>query len=181
MTIGLILAGGKSQRFQQDKALFWDQRYQKTWVELAYDKMFSLTSKVFISAQPDNFSKIQELALPKAKLILDPPEFSQRGPLSGFLAASLQAPTADFLILGIDYPHFSSENLKTLLRTENSYATTSSGQSHYTNAHLRFSPPQILTYLAGPDNSLRGFYKTLDLTPLCFSEESLTNYNYPFF
>lgn len=179
MTIGLILAGGKSQRFQQDKALFWDERYQKTWVQLAYDKMLPLTEKVFISTRFQQLPALKKLPLAKAELILDPKDFSQKGPLSGILGASLKAPTKDFLILGVDYPHFSTEDLKKLLAKENVYAQSPTGQGHYTSAHLHFSTSQLLAYLADSNYRLQDFYKTLNLTPLTFPEESLINYNYP--
>lgn len=180
MTIGIILAGGQSSRFEYgDKALFFDQKIEKYWLELAYEKLSALTEQTYIIANSSNFNKIKTI-LPDAPVLQDHPNFSGEGPLAGLFTVSnlLTEPSVsvqafDYLILSVDAPELSTKSLAKLLSVRNQYV-----KDNFTIAHLYFSHSQIQTFLQNHQRRMKDFLSLLNATPLVLPESELINHNF---
>ena len=178
--IGLILAGGKSTRFTNgDKVLFFDQQYNKTWLELAVEKMEQVASTVYISANPENYKKI-EVLLPNyaTKIVLDTPEFAGQGPLSGLYALSTKRPNESLLVISVDYPELSLTALQALAERSNSYAVDTEGNAHFTIGHFYFSTKELHDYLLAGNLRVGSFLKQISANPFLLPSDQLINHNF---
>jgi molybdopterin-guanine dinucleotide biosynthesis protein A len=109
--LGVILCGGESSRMGRDKGLIESQN--KTWVQLATDKLGQLGIPVVISIsgkQKENYEK----ALPGKTLIVDDPAIALKGPLAALLSVHLQYPGEDLFVLACDLPLMESSILDEL-------------------------------------------------------------------
>lgn len=177
MTIGIILAGGKSRRFKQDKALFYDPQFHKTWVELATEKLRPLTTELFISVNKTNAEAIHKLLIDQpVHLAID--TLPSVGPLGGLLTVAQQVDATDFLVLAVDYPELTSESLQKLLATPDCYAVDAENNPHFTIAHLNFEAQKLADYLATGNRRLKFFYQQLGLQTLTLPMDQLKNHNY---
>lgn len=177
MTIGIILAGGRSRRFKQDKALFYDPYFEQTWVELAAEKIHQLTSTVFISVNQTNAQPIQTLFADKPyQIVID--RLTDVGPLGGLLAVAETSGETDFLLLAVDYPELSVKSLQQLAAFPNRYAVDSQDQPHFTVAHLQVDSQKLAAYLNTGNRRLKFFYQQLGATPLELPTAELENHNY---
>ena len=105
---GLILAGGKSSRMQQDKG---EMQYHEAIDHrtFLYELLNKFCAKTFISCRQDqvkNLNKDQDF-------IVD--EDLYGGPLNGLLSAHHQFADKAWLVLAVDLPHITSETIQTLL------------------------------------------------------------------
>jgi len=175
MTIGILLAGGKSSRFQQgDKALYFDDRLGKSWLELAYAKLDQLCEAVYISASPTNHEKIKQ-AMPGGQVQLDHSNYFGEGPLAALYSIAQNFPEEqrqDYLILSVDNPEVSVESLEKLMNKPNQYA-----RDNFTIAHLSFSAEEIENYLASGQRRVLGFLDVLGASPLGLPDDELVNHN----
>ncbi|AYG01551.1 NTP transferase domain-containing protein [Lactococcus allomyrinae] len=174
MTIGIILAGGKSSRFKNgDKALFLDKNSNQTWTEIAYMKLSALTEKTYIVASHSNLPQIKK-QLPSAHIITDHPLFTGEGPLAGlYTVSSIVTDTHDYLILAVDYPEISVQSLTELLSVKNTYI-----KNNFTIAHLTFSHTQIQDFLENKNRRMQDFLTSIQATSITLPEIELTNHNY---
>lgn len=181
--IGIILAGGKSQRFGEDKATYIDPLENKSWVQLMIEKMIPLNlSQIYIAASQRNQSAIQKICtdfLPKEQVLTDQEPFVQVGPLGGLYSVSKAVgKSADYLILPTDYPTLESSTLKKLSQSGgNYYAKDMSGREHYTIASISFSPEEITYSLNRGNRRLLRFYQELGASPFLIPIHELHNYN----
>jgi molybdopterin-guanine dinucleotide biosynthesis protein A len=104
---GIILAGGKSSRFGEDKALY---RYNgKPMVEYAIDVLGTICENILlITNKPDEYSKFNDI-----KLVHD--KYLGCGPLGGIHAGLLESKNEDNLIVSCDMPEINSGLLSVLL------------------------------------------------------------------
>ena len=101
---GLILAGGRSQRMGQDKALM--SYHGKPQVEYVRDLLKEFCAEIFISGQPkQNFSVVE-----------DSPQFADAGPLTGILSAMTAYPGVSWLVMACDLPFADEKTLRYLIK-----------------------------------------------------------------
>jgi molybdopterin-guanine dinucleotide biosynthesis protein A len=110
---GIILAGGKSARFGEDKALY---RYNgKPMVEYAIDVLGPICENILlITNRPDDYLNVANV-----KLVHD--IYLDCGPLGGIHAGLLESKNEDNLIVSCDMPEINSELLSTLLMCRSGY------------------------------------------------------------
>src|SRR5262245_57228312 len=105
---GLVLAGGRSSRMQQDKAaLAYHGRTQLDW---AMELIGSFVQRAFVSVRPDQVVEPVRARYPQ---IVDTRE--NFGPIAGILAAQAAHPDVAWLVLACDLPFLDSATLEHLL------------------------------------------------------------------
>lgn len=120
---GLVLAGGRSTRMQQDKALL---RYRdKPQLEVAYDLLTPHCQQVFISSRPAQWqdSTLKQTAISTLPQIHD--RFLDFGPMGGILTAMTEYPEAAWLVLACDLPLLDNLTLEYLLQNRNPHKLAS--------------------------------------------------------
>ena len=105
--IGLVLAGGESQRMKTDKSLL--NYHGKPQREYLYDLMQPYCEKVYICCKPQ-----QAKTVPSGLPVLTD-EQNGIGPAAALLTAYHRHPKASFLLIGCDYPLFDTEHILRLL------------------------------------------------------------------
>lgn len=181
--IGLVLAGGKSSRFGQDKALYRYPNQKVNNVEVTVNKLLMVCNHVLISTNTQNYSVIkrQFSHLNNVDVIVDQEPFKQHGPLSGIYAASCQNPqTTDYLLVAVDYPLLSPSVISIIASNPNSYAATPKN-SHYAISHFQVSKRTLHDYLLFGDFRLSHFIiDSRRCLPISFpSYQSFLNLNSP--
>ena len=118
--LGLVLAGGQSQRMGQDKSLMiypeissLSQRERLLW------DLEAVGIKSFISCRID---QVAEKDL-QQKIILDRSEF-QGGPGVGLLSAHLKFPESAFLVVACDFPWLGQTEFNELLTARDSHGSS---------------------------------------------------------
>jgi cyclic pyranopterin phosphate synthase len=108
---GLVLAGGRSMRMGQDKALL---RYVKgcSQLQACHDLLTRYCQKVFVSARSEQQALQDEYG--KFPCIID--SFLDAGPLGGILSAQRQHPGVAFLVVAIDLPGLDDPTIGALLK-----------------------------------------------------------------
>ena len=114
--LGLVLAGGRSARMGQDKALI--SYHGKPQYQHVFELLSSVCDAVYVSCRAEQ----KELFAP-LPVLLDSVE--DIGPMAALLAAFEYNPNCAWLVLGCDYPHFGEAELQQLLdqRDEQAIAT----------------------------------------------------------
>ncbi|MET1056061.1 MAG: molybdenum cofactor guanylyltransferase [Pedobacter sp.] len=97
--LGVVLSGGQSTRMGKDKGLLLYRK--RLWAEIAEEKLLSLNIPVRISVNPAQPMAYLNHFSP-AKLIVDNPSLTIKGPLSGLLSVHLSAPEDDLFLLACD-------------------------------------------------------------------------------
>lgn len=105
---GLVLAGGKSTRMGQDKALL--HYHGKPQLDVCFELLGEVCEKVFVSTRADQ-------PRPGFPTILDPPEAS--GPITGILAALQSDSQHAWLAIGCDLPNLNRATLDYLIKHRN--------------------------------------------------------------
>jgi molybdopterin-guanine dinucleotide biosynthesis protein A/molybdopterin converting factor small subunit len=107
---GLVLAGGRSQRMQHDKAaLPYAGRSQ---LERAVELLTPFVERVFVSVRPDQTG---DPLRARFEQIVDIGEGA--GPIAGIIAAQSRHPRAAWLVLACDLPFLDARTLEHLLRS----------------------------------------------------------------
>lgn len=181
--IGVVLAGGESRRFGQDKALYQLPNQRVNNAQLAVDKLSPLCDRVLVSANGQNAPALtkQFADSTNVAVITDEPPFEQHGPLSGIYAATCHSdlPT-DLLVMAVDYPYVSVDVLSVLANHANCYARTPDAD-HYTLAHFTTTREVLRDFLLLDDYRLRYFITEVQqCDPISFANAELfVNYNTP--
>lgn len=118
---GLVLAGGRSQRMQKDKA--WLDYEGRPQIARIYDELSKVCEKVFVSCRPEqwNFPEGTEQQRFTATVPLLPDRLLNFGPLGGILSALLTYPEASFLVSAVDMPYVQERDLQGLLSFRNPF------------------------------------------------------------
>lgn len=181
MTIGIILAGGKSRRFGEDKALFRENKHEQTWAEKAAGKMSVFVSRIYVASNARNYHALTQLFMEESKVevLQDQPPYLDKGPLGGLYAvSSLCQPTCDYLIMSVDYPLLAPSVLEKLVAVPSGYAVDADGNPHYTIAHYAFSNSEVKQQLRKGDLRLQNFIARKKIVPLPFDRQQvLINFN----
>jgi len=106
---GLVLAGGRSQRMQRDKATL--ELAGETQLARAVRLVSAVASKTFVSVRPDQVAEAERARWPQ---IVD--RLENIGPAAGILAAQEQLPDHAWLVVAVDLPLLDAETLSQLVR-----------------------------------------------------------------
>lgn len=176
--IGLILAGGQSRRFGSDKALYTLPQQRKTNVELAFKKISPYCKTVYISTNTNNQYAIKRLfnTNPNVKVIIDQEPYVGHGPLSGLYALLTQVLAADVLMIAVDYPYITKQEIEKLLPLP-SYLVTSTA-SHYAIAHLKITLRQLEQILQQNNWQLKNIIRAYCQPIKVDDSPTLVNMNY---
>ena len=143
---GLVLAGGKSRRMGQDKALL-DHNGQS---QLAYvaGVLDACVERVFVSTRADQAAE-EERA--QYEQIVD--RYDEIGPVAGILSALEEKPDVDWLVVACDLPNISEQTIRYLLEhREGGQAFTA-----FTSSHDGLPEPLCAIYRAGCENIVHRF------------------------
>ncbi len=104
---GLVLAGGRSRRMGQDKALL--DRGGRNQLEHAFAILDTVTARCFVSARRDQAEDPARARFPQ---IID--RYDDLGPVAGILSAMDEYPDVDWLVIACDLPNLDAETLRYL-------------------------------------------------------------------
>nr|SFZ87016.1 Molybdopterin-guanine dinucleotide biosynthesis protein MobA [Loigolactobacillus rennini] len=156
---GIILVGGRSRRFGQDKALFVMPGQTQTNVELMVAKLQPFTNRIWLAANSTNGPKLQTLFQqnPQIKVCLDPAAYPDYGPLAGLYAVTAKQPQRqDYLMVATDYPYLTTTLLKKLAQQPQSFIQTPE-HTHYTLAHFTTTHAPLAKLLKQRQHHLKAF------------------------
>ncbi|MDH5403820.1 MAG: molybdenum cofactor guanylyltransferase [Candidatus Heimdallarchaeota archaeon] len=138
---GLLVLGGKSERFTQEKALAIYN--QKTFLEIALEKMMKFCSHIILSVNNSNNSKdllkvvssIKSNSINSLEVIEDDVTIDANGPLKGILTCIHHIKTDTILVLPIDMPLISEIDISRLLEitTDNVICSYNINNKYLTN------------------------------------------------
>lgn len=106
------MCGGKSTRMKSDKGLL--KFHSQYWVEIAYQKLYSLDIPVSVSINTTQLENYQKF-FPNYDFIIDNNQLLINGPLLGIVSAHLQYPKDDLLIFATDMLATQTNTLNHLL------------------------------------------------------------------
>lgn len=122
---GLVLAGGKSIRMGEDKALFqWHGKEQMYYLA---NMLFQFCDNVFISCRIEQVNCIDK----KYKII--PDEFENAGPLAAIISAFHQNKNCAWLVVACDLPLLDAKTIDFLVQQRDETAVATTFQSAYDN------------------------------------------------
>jgi molybdenum cofactor guanylyltransferase len=105
---GLVLAGGKSRRMGQDKALL--RHNGETQLGLAVRLLQQHLARVFVSARAEQSAEPERARFSQ---IVD--RYADLGPMAGILSAMDTEPQAAWLVVACDLPNLDSATIRHLL------------------------------------------------------------------
>ncbi len=105
---GLVLAGGKSRRMGQDKALL--RHSGETQLALAVRLLQQHLERVFVSARAEQSAEPERARFSQ---IVD--RYADLGPLAGILSAMDREPQTAWLVVACDLPNLDGETIRNLL------------------------------------------------------------------
>jgi molybdopterin-guanine dinucleotide biosynthesis protein A len=146
VTYGLVLAGGKSRRMGEDKALLVHDGISQ--LEHIAALLQPLTDKVFVSTRAE---QQDERIRRRFEQIVD--QFDDIGPIAGILSAVKEYPDVDWLVVACDLPNVDEETIRFLL-------TNRSVEQPFTafrSSHDDLPEPLCAVYRAGADTIIREF------------------------
>lgn len=141
---GLVLAGGKSRRMGQDKALL--VRDGKSQLAHMVSLLDAVVDRVFVSTRTDQTDDAERS---RFDLIVD--RYDDMGPIAGILSALQEYPQVDWLVVACDLPNIDASTLRFLKEnTSNSQWFTA-----YTSSHDGLPEPLCAVYRSGSDKALQ--------------------------
>jgi molybdopterin-guanine dinucleotide biosynthesis protein A len=145
-TFGLVLAGGRSRRMGQDKALL--ERDGQSQLQYAYSLLAELTDRQFVSTRADQQEDAERSRFPQ---IVD--RYDDIGPVAGILSALEAHPDADWLVLACDLPNLDQQTLEFLLEHRDDEKPFTA----YRSSHDGLPEPLCAVYRSGSDKEIRAF------------------------
>ena len=143
---GLVLAGGKSRRMGEDKALL--VRDGTSQLEHIAALLQALTDKVFVSTRAE---QQDERVRRRFEQIVD--QFDDIGPIAGILSATQEYPHVDWLVVACDLPNVDDETIRFLLANR----SVEQPFTAYRSSHDDRPEPLCAVYRAGADEIIRKF------------------------
>ena len=143
---GLVLAGGRSRRMGQDKALL--ERDGQSQLQYAYSLLAELTDRQFVSTRADQQEDAERSRFPQ---IVD--KYDDIGPVAGILSALEAHPDADWLVLACDLPNLDRRTLEYLLE----HRADEKPFTAYRSSHDGLPEPLCAVYRSGSDAAIRAF------------------------
>ena len=143
---GLILAGGRSRRMGQDKALL--KRDGRSQLASLVDLLESMVQRVFVSTRSDQREEAERRQFAQ---IID--RYSDMGPVAGVLSAMDDHPGADWLVVACDLPNVDEDTIRYLIdnRSEEKPFTA------YRSSHDDLPEPLCAIYRLGSEAIIRDF------------------------
>jgi molybdopterin-guanine dinucleotide biosynthesis protein A len=142
---GLVLAGGKSRRMGQDKALLLREgQSQLSYIATLLERV---ARRVFVSARGDQQDDPER---GRFATIVD--RYEDMGPVAGILSAMDEHPDADWLVVACDLPNIDAGTLHYLVEHRGTQPFTA-----YRSSHDDLPEPLCAIYAAGSDALLRRF------------------------
>lgn len=143
---GLVLAGGKSRRMGQDKALLdHDGQSQLTYVVSVLE---ACVEKVFVSTRSDQAGDEERAQFDQ---IID--RYEDMGPVAGILSALEERPAVDWLVVACDLPNINEQTIRYLLENRAGEQPFTA----FTSSHDGLPEPLCAVYRAGSDDIIRRF------------------------
>ncbi|RDX02492.1 hypothetical protein UR08_02975 [Listeria kieliensis] len=172
----IVLAGGKSSRFGSDKAFYKPEGNSLCFIEQTVQKLEKFTREIFISVNQAQIQQMEKLFYSKksVQLVPDLKEVVEYGPLGGLYSVSQQDASdagQSYLILPVDLPRLTEEELKKLARAHNVYAATPQ-KEHFLVAHLPFFKAEIEESVAHGEHRVKNLLDRLNSKPLLFPPEA---------
>ena len=143
---GLVLAGGKSRRLGQDKALL--RRDGKNQLERLTGLLEDCCERVFVSARADQGDDPT-----RAKFAQVVDRYEGMGPMAGILSAQESYPDVDWLVVACDLPNISAATLSYLIE----HRSTTQPFTAFISSHDGFPEPLCAIYRSGSNQVLRTF------------------------
>jgi len=119
---GLVLAGGRSQRMQRDKATL--EVAGETQLARAVRLVNAVASKTYVSVRPDQVAEAERARWPQ---IVD--RLENIGPAAGILAAQEQHPDHAWLVVAVDLPLLDAATLAHLVAERDTRALATAYRS----------------------------------------------------
>ncbi|MDJ0938266.1 MAG: NTP transferase domain-containing protein [Woeseiaceae bacterium] len=143
---GLVLAGGRSRRMGQDKALL--DRDGQSQLAFAMSAVASVTELQFVSTRAD---QQEDAERSRYAQIVD--RYDDLGPVAGVLSAMDEYPEVDWLVVACDLPNLDEATLTELVdsRAEDAPFTA------YRSSYDELPEPLCAIYPAESHAILRGF------------------------
>ncbi|MEE8426710.1 MAG: molybdenum cofactor guanylyltransferase [Woeseiaceae bacterium] len=143
---GLVLAGGKSRRMGEDKALL--VRDGTSQLEHIAALLQAVTDKVFVSTRAE---QQDERVRRRFEQIVD--QFDDIGPIAGILSAMQEYPHVDWLVVACDLPNVDDETIRFLLANR----SVEQPFTAYRSSHDDLPEPLCAVYRTGADAIIRKF------------------------
>ena len=143
---GLVLAGGKSRRMGQDKALL----LRNGTSQLAHIAALleEVADRVFVSTRSEQQSEAERS---RFEQIVD--RYADMGPIAGILSAMEEYPEADWLIVACDLPNIDTATLRFLLDNRSAEQPFTA----FISSHDGLPEPLCALYQSGSDAIIRQF------------------------
>jgi len=142
----LVLAGGKSRRMGQDKALL--DHSGKSQLAYSVDTLGRCVDRVFVSTRAD---QAEEPERGRYAQIVD--RYDKLGPVAGILSALREYPDVDWLVLACDLPNVDEATIRHLLQESDA------GQpfTAYASSYDGLPEPLCAIYRAGCADIIQGY------------------------
>lgn len=173
--IGVVLAGGKSTRFGEDKSLY--ELNGKPMYEHVIEKMKNVQA---IDEIVINTNDKLKRSFKDFKVLVDDEDYKDMGPLSGLYRVASEYPDDAFLIISCDTPYVESEWLNILvdeaLKTGHTTITADGEREHPLIGVYQAGLVDILKEQLKTERlSLKAFFENIDVNVLNIDDYNLDN------
>ncbi len=143
---GLVLAGGRSRRMGQDKALL--DHSGKSQLAFSVDLLSDCVGRVFVSTRPDQATDDERR---RYEQIVD--QYDNLGPVAGILSALREHSDVDWLVVACDLPNIDETTIRHLLQEQDEQSPFTAYKSSFDG----LPEPLCAIYRAGCADIIQGF------------------------